>query len=65
MSDAGGEAAGKKNRKASMFNVRDALGSLDAIKKYDAYLVEHKRRLRQLEKEAAGDMCPSDDWYTE
>jgi hypothetical protein len=47
------------------FNIRDTLGSVEAIKKYEAYLADHGRRLRQLEKEARGDMAPSDEWYRE
>lgn len=56
---------GTSQRKTNPWNVRDSLGSIEVIKKYDAYITEHRRRLRQLEKEARGDMCPSDEWYRE
>ena len=52
-------------KKTNPWNIRDNLGSVDAMKRYDVYITEHKRRLRQLEKEARGDMCPSDEWYRE
>ena len=55
----------KKKREPRSWNVRDSLGSLDAMRKYDAYLHEHARRLRQLHKEARGDMAPSGEWYRE
>jgi hypothetical protein len=45
------------------FFVRAALKSPDAVRKYDSYLKEHKRRLRQLEKLAAGELTPSEDGY--
>ncbi len=54
-----------KKRKVSLFNVRESLGSVEAMKKYDKYLREHARRLRQLEKEARGEMSPSGDWHKE
>jgi len=50
-------------RKPNPWNVRAQLGSPTAMRAYDAYLTEHKRRLRQLEKEARGEMSPSGDWY--
>jgi hypothetical protein len=55
--------AANKDKKHSMWDVRSALGSLEAMRRYDSYLQEHRRRLRQLEKEAAGEMSPSDEWY--
>lgn len=44
-------------------SVRNALTSLKAVQAYDLYLKEHKRRLRQLEKLAAGELSPGEDWY--
>lgn len=55
----------KPQRPKTAWNVRDGLGSIEAMRKYDEYIKEHRRRLRQLEKEARGDMCPSDEWYRE
>ena len=49
--------------KPNPWNVRAQLGSPDAIRAYNTYLTEHKRRLRQLEKQARGEMCPSGEWY--
>ena len=59
--------APKKQPKAhaSFFNIRDSLPSLEAIKRYDSYLKDLKRCLSQLEREARGDMAPSDEWYRE
>lgn len=54
-----------KAKQPNPWNVRDQLGDLATIRKYDTYLTEHKRRLRQLEKEARGEMSPSGDWYRE
>lgn len=55
----------RSQRKTNPWNVRDNLGSVETMKKYDEYIAEHRRRLRQLEKEARGDMCPSGEWYRE
>ncbi len=52
-------------RKVTAWNVRDSLGSIDAMRRYDAYVKEHNRRIRQLEKEARGEMSPSGEWYKE
>ena len=46
------------------FTVRASLPTIEAVKKYDNYLKEHKRRLRQLEKLAAGELTPSSGSYT-
>lgn len=51
--------------KVNPFMVRESLGSVEAMRAYDNYLKEHKRRLRQLEKLAAGELTPSDAWYDE
>ncbi len=48
-----------------VFSIREQMGSLEAMRKYDAYLKEHRLRLRQLEKLARGEMCPADEWYRE
>lgn len=64
MTETNGPQGPKKN-KLSHWNVRDSLGSLEAMKKYDKYVTEHRRRLQQLEKEARGDMAPSGEWYRE
>lgn len=47
------------------FTVRNALPTLTAKQKYDAYMRDHRRQLRQLEKEARGEMSPSGEWYSE
>ncbi len=52
-------------KKLNPWNVRDALGSLEAMRRYDEYIREHTRRLRQLYKEARGEMSPSGEWYQE
>ena len=54
-----------QQKKVSAWNFRDSLDSLEAMKRYDAYITEHNRRLRQLEKEARGEMSPSGEWYRE
>lgn len=54
-----------KKDKPSFFSVRDSLPTLEAMKRYDEYLADHRRRLRQLEKEANGEMSPSGEWYRE
>lgn len=46
------------------FTVRQALPTMQAVQAYDKYLKEHKRRLRQLEKLARGELTPSEDGYT-
>ncbi len=51
---------GKKGFDA--FVVRQQL-SPDAAQRYDTYLKDHKKRLRQLEKLAAGEMSPSSQSY--
>ncbi len=51
-----------ESHKKTIWNVRDALGSLEAMRRYDVYITEHRRRLRQLYKEARGDMSPSGEW---
>lgn len=53
------------HRKLNPWNVREQLGSLEAMRKYDEYIREHTRRLRQLYKEARGEMSPSGEWYQE
>ncbi len=55
----------KKADKTTFWNVRDNLGSVEAMQRYDKYIAEHQRRLRQLEKEARGEMSPSGEWYKE
>ncbi len=45
------------------FMVRAALPSHEAVKKYDLYLKDHAKRLRQLEKLAAGELTPSAGSY--
>lgn len=65
MSDSNSSATETRDKNRTSFNVRDQLGSLDAVRRYDTYLIEHKRRLRQLEKEARGEMSPSGEWYGE
>lgn len=45
------------------FTVRQSLPTLEAVQKYDAYLRSHKRRLRQLERLAAGELTPSSENY--
>ena len=55
--------AGDLGPRKSKFNIIEALGSVEAVRKYSAYLSEHARRLRQLQKEAKGEMSPSDEWY--
>lgn len=57
--------APKTKEKRIWWNVRELLPTIDAMQKYDKYLKEHKHRLQQLEKEARGDMAPSDEWYRE
>jgi hypothetical protein len=46
------------------FTVRQSLTSMEAVKAYDKYLKDHKRRLRQLERLAAGELTPSSESYT-
>lgn len=46
--------------------VRSALilkGAPGAVSKYDKYLKDHKRRLAQLERLAAGELTPSSESY--
>jgi len=45
------------------WNVLACLGSVEAVKKYNEYLKEHRRRLKQLEREANGEMSPSEESY--
>lgn len=45
------------------FTVRAQLPTLKAVSEYDKYLKDHRRRLRQLEKLAAGEMSPSSQSY--
>jgi hypothetical protein len=45
------------------FTVRAALPTPAAVKAYDNYLKEHARRLRQLERLAAGELTPSSESY--
>lgn len=45
------------------FTVRQSLPTLEAVRNYDNYLKEHKRKLRQLEKLAAGELTPSEEGY--
>lgn len=45
------------------FIVRASLPTIEAVRKYDNYLKDHKRRLRQLEKLAAGELTPSEESY--
>ncbi len=59
------DADTKKPRMPTMWNVRDSLPSLEARKRYDEYLKEHRRQLTQLYREARGDMCPSGEWHPE
>ena len=46
-----------------VFTVRQQLNSVEAMKAYDKYLKDHKRRLSQLEKIAAGESAPSSQSY--
>ncbi len=61
----GNRAIERVREKPNPWNVRDSLGSLEAMRRYDEYLKEHTRRLRQLCKEARGEMSPSDEWRRE
>ena len=45
------------------FSVRSALRTPEAVMKYDNYLKDHKRRLRQLERLARGELTPSSENY--
>ncbi len=51
------------NKSLDTFTVRQQLRSAEAIKSYDQYLRDHKRRLRQLEKLASGELTPSSEHY--
>lgn len=53
----------KGSKTTDTFSVRQALGSVEAMRKYDNYLKEHKSRLRQLRRLANGEMCPSSQSY--
>ena len=55
----------EKEKESNSFFFRESLGSQEAMKAYDEYVKEHRRKLRQLEREAAGEMAPSGDWYDE
>mgnify|MGYP001574536356 CR=1 FL=1 len=57
------EHGAHEDKKRTSFNVRDSLRSVAAIRSYDSYVLEHKRRLRQLESLAKGDLTPSGEWY--
>ncbi len=48
-----------------VMTVRQSLPSVEAMQKYDNYLRDHAKRLRQLIKVAAGELSPGEDWYNE
>lgn len=54
---------GRKGVALDSFAVRSQLVSSEAVKAYDSYLKDHKRRLRQLERLAAGELTPSSEHY--
>ena len=51
------------DKKLTYFNVRDSMTSLVALKEYDRYVTEHRKRLRQLYREARGILAPSEESY--
>ena len=68
MSEPDDKVATGKVRKHNPFNSwhgTPGLNSRESYIKYQQYLIEHKRRLRQLEREAKGAMSPSGDWVHE
>lgn len=55
---------GKKTKGGwDSFAIRSQLVSAEAVRAYDNYLKEHKRRLRQLVRLAAGELTPSSEYY--
>ncbi len=54
---------GRAPAPADTFTVRQALPTMKAVNEYDKYLKDHRRRLRQLEKLASGEMTPSSQSY--
>lgn len=52
-----------KTQALDVFTVRQQLKSVEAMKAYDKYLKDHKRRLSQLEKIASGEAAPSSQSY--
>jgi hypothetical protein len=54
----------KGSKNTDTFTVRQALGSVEAMRKYDNYLKEYRSRMRQLQRLARGEMAPSSQSYT-
>lgn len=63
MNETESAAAKREKRNQFFWNVREQLGSVDAMRAYDAYVKEWKQRLRQLNAIATGSMAPSGAWH--
>ena len=50
-------------RSMNEFSVRASLPTIEAVQRYNDYLKEHRRRLKQLVQLAAGELTPSSGGY--